>query len=100
METDINYTDHDRAVVSTDEPKLHRRIREYMAEYPDQVTIKYEPETNDGNMIAHVPVSWVNLRPPRRLELTDEQRVERAERLRNSRQKYRLSWENKTNEKG
>lgn len=84
METSIDYTDYDKAVVSTDEPKWHRKIRAYKEQYPDLVRIKYEPETNDGNMVAEVPVKWIKISPPRALNLTDEQRAERAERLRNS----------------
>lgn len=83
METSIAYLDYDKAVVSTDEQKWHRRIRELQKEYPDQVRIKYEPETNDGNMVAEIPVKWVRIRPPKRMNLTDEQRAKYAEMARN-----------------
>lgn len=84
METSIDYVDYDKAVVSTDEPKWHRRIRAYKEQYPDDVRIKREPETNDGNMVAEVPVKWVRIKPPRRDNLSDEEKAVRAERLRNS----------------
>lgn len=87
METSIDYIDYDKAVVSTDEPKWHRRIRAYKEEYPDQVRIKYAPETNDGNMVAEVPVQWIQIRPPKRMNLSDEQRAVLAERMRNTRAK-------------
>ena len=83
METSIDYVDYTVAVVSTDEPKWHRRIRAWRDEYPDLVRIKTEPETNDGNMVATVPVNWVVLRPPKGLRMTDEEKVARAENLRN-----------------
>ena len=98
METSIDYIDHTVAVVSTDEPKWHRRLRAFKAQYPNEVTIKTEPETNDGNMVATVPVKWVNIRPPRRLDLTDEQRAERAEKLRNSMAKHGVTTYSGTNE--
>lgn len=97
METSIDYIDYDKAIVSTDEPKWHRRIRAYRQQYPDQVRIKYEPETNDGNMVAEVPVKWIQIRPPRALNLTDEQRVERAEKMRNLRARQTVRPENETN---
>jgi hypothetical protein len=82
METSIDYVDYTVAVVSTDEPKWHRRLRAWRDEYPDLVRIKTEPEGNDGNMVATVPVNWVVLRPKMGLKMTDEQRAARAENLR------------------
>lgn len=82
VETSIDYVDYTVAVVSTGEPKWHRRLRAWREEYPDLVRIKTEPEGNDGNMVATVPVNWVVLRPPMGLRMTDEQRAARAENLR------------------
>lgn len=83
METSIDYTDYDKAVLSTDEQKWHRRIRAYAKEYPDQVRIKYEPENNDGNMIAVIPVKWVKIKPPKRMNYSDEQLAAMSEKMRN-----------------
>lgn len=91
METSIDYIDYDKAVVSTDEAKWHRRIRAYREQYPDSVRIKMEPENNDGNMVAEVPVKWVKIKPPRACNLTDEQRAERAEKMRNLKTKHDIS---------
>ena len=85
METSIDWVDLTVAVVSTDEGKWIRRIRSYKERFPDLVRIKTEPEGNDGNMVALVPVKWVSIRPPRRVNMTDEQRVAAAERARNLR---------------
>lgn len=82
METSISYTDHDRAFVSTDEPKWHRALRAYADEYPDQVIIKYHPETNDGNMIATVPVKWIKIKPPKRVNISEEKRAALSELMR------------------
>ena len=84
METCIDYTDYDKAVVSTDEAKWHRNLRRLREQYPDQVRIKVEPETNDGNMVAEIPVKWVKIKPPRAVTLTDEQIAERVEKMRKS----------------
>ena len=82
MDTSISYTDRDFAYFSSDEQKWHRRIRSLKTQYPDQVSIEYEPEQNDGCICAKIPVSWFKISPPRRLDLTEEQRQERAERMR------------------
>lgn len=90
METDINYTDREKAVISSDEQKWHRRIRVLKEQYPDQVTIKSEPETNDGNMVAEIPVEWVKpkkIGPGPKRNLTEEQKAEAAERLKAARLK-------------
>ena len=83
METCIDYTDYEKAVVSTDEPKWHRRLRAYAQDYPDQVRIKYFPETNDGNMVAEIPVKWVRIKPPKHVNMSDEQRAALSEKMRN-----------------
>ena len=83
METSIDYVDYTAAVVSTDEHKWHRRLRAYKDQFPDQARIKAEPEDNDGNMVAEVPVKWIKIKPPRACNMTDEERTARAERLRN-----------------
>ena len=81
METSIDYIDYTVAVVSTDEAKWIRRIRAFKAKFPELVRIKTEPEENDGNMVAEVPVNWVQIKPPKGLTMTDEQRAALAERL-------------------
>lgn len=82
METCIDYTDYTVAVVSTDEPRWHKRLRAYAQDYPDQVRIKYSPETNDGNMVAEIPVKWVRIKPPKRVNMSDEQRAALSEKMR------------------
>jgi hypothetical protein len=84
MDTSLSYTDRDFAYFSSDEPKWIRKIRVLKQEYPDSVSIEYEPETNDGCICAKVPVSWFRINPPKKRNLTEEQRREIAERLRKS----------------
>lgn len=85
METCIDYTDREWAVISSDEPKWHRRMRQLMQEYPDKVRIKNEPETNDGCIVAVFPANWVKIKPKKALSLTDEQIAARTKNLQNSR---------------
>lgn len=82
METSIDYIDYTVAVVSTDEAKWIRRIRAFKERFPGLVRIKTEPEGNDGNMVAEIPVNWVKIQPPKGLTMSDEQRAVLAERLR------------------
>lgn len=89
METSIFWTDRETAVISTDEPKWHRKIRKLKEEYPDKVRIKNEPETNDGNMVAEFPVIWSRITPKKTVVLSDEQIAVRKERLRNLNEKRR-----------
>lgn len=58
-------------------------IRRLADKHPEDVTIIAENE--DGSIIAHLPASWMKIRPQRRRELTDEQRAEIGERLKASR---------------
>ena len=88
METCIDYIDYGKAVVSTDEQKWHRHLRRLKEQYPDQVRIKNEPETNDGNMVAEIPVKWVKIKPPKALNLSDEQIAARVEKMRNSKKSF------------
>lgn len=81
METALNYVDYKVAYFSSDEPKWCRKMHELKEQYPDLVTIDYEPETNDGCICAKIPVSWFKISPPRKLNLTDERRLELSERM-------------------
>ena len=58
------------------------RIKKYKEKYPDDVDLI---ENSDGSIFGHLPITWIKISPPRKVNLTDEQRRERAERLRNAR---------------
>lgn len=84
METCFNYCyergDNDNiGWFSSDEQKWINRIRKLKEQYPDDVIIRVEPETNDGCIYCKVPQSWLKISPPRKLELTDEQIAQRKE---------------------
>ena len=83
METSVTYTS-DRAFLSTDERWLITRIGRLAEKHPDSVNIIRQPQENDGCLYCEIPSKWVKITPPKTIDLTDEQRAERAERMRNN----------------
>lgn len=81
METSICYTDRDVAYISTDERRWIKKLLALHEDRPDEVTIDNRPEENDGCLCCRVPVSWIKIGPPRRVELTEEQRQAASERM-------------------
>ena len=82
-ETQFGYmVGDDRAWFSTDERKWVNWLKRMAVKYPDEVTIR--TEYKDGTVTALVPIKWFKLSPPRKLNLTEEERKERAERMKNS----------------
>lgn len=72
--------------VSSDQQKIINRVRKLAAEHPDEVTVKAQPEQNDGCIYATMPAEWLKLSPPRAVNMTDEQKAELAERFRKARE--------------
>lgn len=67
---------------SSDERKWITRIRKLAEEHADEVTILNQPETNDGCIYARLPVEYLKIAPKRRVDMSDEQRLIAAERMR------------------
>jgi len=86
METCCEYLDDKVMWVSSDQQKIINRVRKLAELYPDKVTIKRQPEQNDGCIYATMPAEWLKLNPPRKIELTDERKAELSERLRTARE--------------
>ena len=82
METIFTYCDEDLAYFSSDERKWINRVRGWKKDYPDEIEILKEPEQNDGCIYARVPAKWLKLRPPKKMNFTDEQRKRYSERMR------------------
>lgn len=82
METCCNYTDG-TMYVSTDERWLINRILRFKQQKPDDVKIIAMPENNDGCLYCTVPAKWLKITPPVKRELSDEQRAEMANRMKN-----------------
>jgi len=85
MDCSIDWTNRETAHVSGDDPSLINRVKKLAAEYPDKVEIALMPEDNHGCIYAHVPRAWVKIYPPRKVNMTDEQKAANAQRL----QEYR-----------
>ena len=71
----------DKATVTLHGGRLKNRVLRLAEEYPDEVEIRREPDDNGGFLVAKIPAKWVKITPPRRLELTDEQKEELMARL-------------------
>lgn len=59
--------------------KYATRVSKLAEQYPDEVHICHK--NKDGSIVAHIPVSYVHISRPRRLNLTEEQRRAMRERL-------------------
>lgn len=72
--------DDSRAGVTLSQKRYINKVKELAEQYPDQVIIL--AENKDGSIFAHMPVTWI-IKPgkPTELNLTDEQRKERADQL-------------------
>ena len=71
----------DKATVTLHGGRLKNRVLRLAEEYPDEVEIRREPDGNGGFLVAKIPVKWVKITPPRKIELTDEQKEELRERI-------------------
>lgn len=83
METSVTYTS-DKAFLSTDERWLISRINKHADANPGCVKFIKMPQDNDGCLYCEIPSKWIRITPPKKIELTDEQRAERAERMRSA----------------
>lgn len=87
METCANYTAGEQMFFSSDERKWITKIRRLAEEHPDEVTILANPEDNGGCIYARMPCNYLQIKPKRRLQLTDEQKLAATLRLAKSREK-------------
>lgn len=84
METCFNYTEKEHGYFSSDERKFISKVRKLKEKYPEQVRIISDPEDNDGCIYCELPTEWLRIQPPKKMNLTDEQREQIALRLANS----------------
>ena len=81
-ETNFEYIAGEKAgCFSSSEQKWINKIKKYAKDKPDEVQII--AENKDGSIVAHIPVKWFKVSPPRRIS------NEQQERLRDNLQKYR-----------
>ena len=83
-ETCIEYIDVDKyATFCSSERKWINKIYKLKDKYPNEVNIEVSEDDNDGMIIANIPKSWMKVSPPKKMNLTEEQKAARAERMRN-----------------
>ena len=85
-ETIINFNEgEDYVSVYTFKKSWQKQMIKLAEEYPDECRVVFRPRT-DGSMEFYCPKSWVKCpKPPRKCNLTDEQKAALAERLKSSR---------------
>lgn len=81
--------DRNRAVVSTNEAAWIRKILKLADTYGEEVRITQQPEDNGGYLVAEVPKKWFVLRPPKKMNYTEEQKAAMQERMANMRKMQR-----------
>lgn len=59
--------------------KWINKIKQYAQSHPDEVDFA---ENEDGSICGHIPYKWFKISPPRQVNLTEEQKQERADRMR------------------
>jgi len=94
METCFNYCDSKRAFFSSDERKWINKIHKLIEEHPEDIRVIRRPEENDGCIYVELPSSWLKVSPPRKLDLSEEDRAALRERMINIRSRQENSQEN------
>ena len=87
-ETSCDYYSCDKhATFCSSETKWINKIRKLQEQYPSDVEITVQPEDNQGMILAHIPKSWFKIAPPRKSNMTEEQREAMVQRLADARTK-------------
>jgi hypothetical protein len=78
-ETSVEYLACDQhATFYSSEAKWIRKMHELQSEYPEEVTITHQSQ---DYILVHIPKTWLKIKPPRKMTLTDDQRQAAAQRL-------------------
>lgn len=75
--------DEKRATLTLSQRRTISRVKKLAAQYPEQCQVV--AENKDGSICAHIPVSWIRINPG--MELTEEQRRQKAETMLTNRKK-------------
>ncbi len=82
-ETSVEYiANESHATFYSSEAKWIRKIKSLQQDNPDTIQIINESE---DSILAHIPKSWLKITPPRKMNLSEEQRAAAAERMSNAR---------------
>ena len=88
QETIINFNAEEKtASIYTATPAMLRKMNKLLEQRPSEVKLVCE---NEVSKIFEVPVKWVKVSPPRKVNLTYEQKqaaIERGKKLQNYRKK-------------
>lgn len=57
--------------------RLKGKLMKYVVSHPDEVDVY---ENVDGSIVAHVPIKWVKVSPPK--QMSEEQKIAAGERMR------------------
>lgn len=71
------YGDDEKAWFSSSEKKWIKKVNGLMKKFPGEVEVIRSPEENDGCLYARLPKSWLRISPPRKIEISDEERERR-----------------------
>ena len=63
--------DQDTATITLSQGRYISRVKKLAAEHPDECKIL--TQNKDGSVMAHVPVSWIKISPPRRASETQRE---------------------------
>lgn len=87
-ETAFEYIDvDDQATFFSAERRWINKMIKLSEQFPDEVKIQHMPEDNDGVILVHLPKSWLKVSPKKKMNLSEEQREIRAERIAAARKK-------------
>lgn len=81
--------DEKQATTTFSQRRFIHEIKEYAKTYPDECKIM--AENDDGSIVAHIPTNWIKIRPPRKVDMSEERRNELRERfnkIRKDKKKY------------
>lgn len=62
----------DRATCQFIRGRFATRVKRLAAKHPDECEVV--AENKDGSIVAHIPVTWIKIGPPKKIELSDEER--------------------------
>lgn len=84
MENVIEFlTGQRRATVTLSQGRYKTKIEKLAKERPDEC--KIIARNTDGTILAHVPVSWVKISPPRKVEMSNERKEQLRQQLASAR---------------
>ena len=75
------------SVTAASSTRLNSRIKKLAEQYPEEVQIL--AVNDDGSVFAHIPVRFIKVGAPRKVDMSDERKAELAERFRLAREKIR-----------